>query len=134
MISHLLTTVSGSSEYYLGSVTSYAVPVKEALLGVKAETIESNGIVSAAVAAEMAEGVRKAMGSTYAVATTGWADTYGDEREPAGTVLVGVSGPEGTRTARFNYRNDRKRNIERFAASALNELRKYIANSLKNNA
>ena len=134
MISHLLTTVSGSSEYYLGSVTSYAVPVKEALLGVKAETIESNGIVSAAVAAEMAEGVRKATDSTYSVATTGWADAYGDEREPAGTVWVGISGPEGTRTARFNYRNDRKRNIERFAASALNELRKYIANSLKNNA
>ncbi len=131
MISHLLTTIPGSSEYYLGSVTSYAVPVKESMLGVKAETIENNGIVSAAVAAEMAEGVRKATGSTYSVATTGWADSYGDEREPAGTVWVGVSGPEGTRTARFNYRNDRKRNIERFAASALNELRKYIANSLK---
>ena len=131
MISHLLTTVPGSSEYYLGSVTSYAVPVKESMLGVKAETIENNGIVSAAVAAEMAEGVRKATGSTYSVATTGWADSYGDEREPAGTVWVGVSGPEGTRTARFNYRNDRKRNIERFAASALNELRKYLANSLK---
>ena len=130
MISHLLTTVPGSSEYYLGAVTSYAVPVKESMLGVKAETIENNGIVSAAVAAEMAEGVRKATGSTYSVATTGWADSYGDEREPAGTVWVGVSGPEGTRTARFNYRNDRKRNIERFAASALNELRKYIANSL----
>ncbi len=131
MISHMLTTVPGSSEYYLGSVTSYAVPVKESMLGVKAETIENHGIVSAAVAAEMAEGVRKATGSTYSVATTGWADSYGDEREPAGTVWVGVSGPEGTRTARFNYRNDRKRNIERFAASALNELRKYIANSLK---
>ncbi len=131
MISHLLTTIPGSSEYYLGSVTSYAVPVKESMLGVKAETIENHGIVSAAVAAEMAEGVRKATGSTYSVATTGWADSYGDEREPAGTVWVGVSGPEGTRTARFNYRNDRKRNIERFAASALNELRKYIANSLK---
>ena len=131
MISHLLTTVPGSSEYYLGSVTSYAVPVKESMLGVKAETIENNGIGSAAVAAEMAEGVRKATGSTYSVATTGWADSYGDEREPAGTVWVGVSGPEGTRTARFNYRNDRKRNIERFAASALNELRKYLANSLK---
>ena len=131
MISHLLTTVSGSSEYYLGSVTSYAIPVKESLLGVKAETIENNGIVSSAVAAEMAAGVRKATGSTYSLATTGWADAYGDEREPAGTVWVGVSGPEGTRTARFNYRNDRKRNIERFAASALNELRKYLINSLE---
>ncbi|MBR1576128.1 MAG: nicotinamide-nucleotide amidohydrolase family protein [Bacteroidales bacterium] len=133
MISHLLTTVPGSSEYYLGSVTSYAMPVKESLLGVKAETIKANGIVSAAVAAEMAEGVRKATLSTYSVATTGWADAYGDERESAGTVRVAVSGPEGTRTARFNYRNDRKRNIERFAASALNELRKYILNSLNNN-
>ena len=131
MISHLLTTVSGSSEYYLGSVTSYAVPLKEALLGVHPETIEKNGIVSAAVAAEMAEGARRLTGSTYALATTGWADATGDEFEPAGTVWVGVSGPEGTVTARFNYRNDRKRNIERFAASALNELRKYITNSLK---
>ena len=131
MISHLLTTVSGASEYYLGSVTSYAVPVKEALLGVHAGTIESSGIVSAAVAAEMAEGARRATGSTYAVATTGWADATGDSHEPAGTVWVGVSGPEGTVTARFNYRNDRRRNIERFAAAALNELRKYIANSLK---
>ena len=130
-ISHLLTTVSGSSAYSLGSVTSYAVPVKEAILGVRAETIETNGIVSAAVAAEMAEGVRRLTGSTFALATTGWADAYGDEREPAGTVWVGVSGPEGTVTARFNYRNDRKRNIERFAASALNELRKYIVKSLK---
>lgn len=132
MISHLLTTVSGSSEYYLGSVTSYAVPVKESTLGVRPETIEKNGVVSAAVAAEMAEGVRRLTGSTYAVATTGWADSYGDEREPAGTVWVAITGPEGTQTARFNYRNDRQRNIERFSASALNELRKYIVNSLKN--
>ena len=131
MISHLLTTVSGASEFYLGSVTSYAIPVKEALLGVRAETIRRHGIVSAAVAAEMAEGVRRLTGSTFSLATTGWADAYGDTYEPAGTVWVGVSGPEGTVTARFNYRNDRKRNIERFAASALNELRKYIVNSLK---
>lgn len=129
MISHLLTTVPGASEYYLGSVTSYAIPVKEALLGVQAGTIADNGIVSAAVAVEMAEGVRRLTGSTFSVATTGWADAYGDEHEPAGTVWVGVSGPEGAVAARFNYRNDRRRNIERFAAAALNELRKYIANS-----
>lgn len=130
MISHLLTTVPGSSEYYLGSVTSYAIPVKEAVLGVSGATIDEQGIVSAAVAAQMAEGARKLTGSTFSVSTTGWADAYGDEREPAGTVWVAVSGPEGTRTSRFNYRNDRQRNIERFAASALNELRKYIAKSL----
>ncbi len=126
MISHLLTTISGSSEYYLGSVTSYHPDVKAKVLGVDPKVIESEGIVSAAVAAAMARGVRALTGSTYSVATTGWADSYGDDREPAGTVWVGVDGPAGTRTARFNFRNDRKRNIERFAASALNELRKYI--------
>ena len=126
MISHLITTVSGSSEYYLGSVTSYHPDVKAKVLGVDPAIIESDGIVSAAVAGAMARGVRALTGSTYSVATTGWADAYGDEREPAGTVWVGVDGPAGTRTARFNFRNDRKRNIERFAASALNELRKYI--------
>ena len=126
MISHLITTVSGSSEYYLGSVTSYHPDVKAKVLGVDPKTIEDEGIVSAAVASAMARGVRALTGSTYSVATTGWADAYGDEREPAGTVWVGVDGPAGTRTARFNFRNDRKRNIERFAASALNELRKYL--------
>ncbi len=130
-IAHLITTVPGASEYFLGSVTSYAPSVKNRVLGVSMETIETCGIVSSEVAAAMAEGVRKLTGSTYAVATTGWADAYGDEHEPAGTVWVGIAGPEGTKTARFNYRNDRKRNIERFSASALNELRKMIVSDLK---
>lgn len=130
-IAHLITTVPGASEYFLGSVTSYAPSVKTRVLGVPAETIENCGIVSSEVAAAMAEGARRLTGSTYSVATTGWADSYGDEREPAGTVWVGVAGPNGTKTARFNYRNDRRRNIERFSASALNELRKMIESDSK---
>lgn len=129
-ISHLITTVPGSSEYYLGSVTSYSPAVKTKVLGVSQSTIDDFGIVSAEVASAMAEGVKKLTGSTFSVATTGWADSYGDEREPAGTVWVGVCGPCGTRTFRFNFRHDRKRNIERFAASALNELRKMIEECL----
>lgn len=130
-IAHLITTVPGASEYFLGSVTSYDPSVKIRVLGVPEETIETFGIVSSAVAAAMADGVRKLTGSTYAVATTGWADAYGDEHEPAGTVWVGIAGPGGTKTAKFNYRNDRSRNIERFSASALNELRKMIVSDLK---
>lgn len=128
MMAHLITSVPGASEYFKGSVISYFAEVKTNLLEVDSKIIESKGIVSSEVAASMAEGVRKLLGTTYAVSTTGWADTYGDEHEPAGTVWVGISGPSGTRTARFNYRNDRRRNIDRFAASALNELRKYIEN------
>ena len=72
-ISHLITSIPGSSAYYLGSVTSYAVEVKEKVLGVPAETIEKNGVVSSEVAAAMADGVRRLTGSDYSVATTGLA-------------------------------------------------------------
>ncbi len=120
-ISHLITTVPGSSSYYLGSVTSYAVPIKEKVLGVDPEIIDKYGVVSSEVAAAMAEGVRNLMGADYAVATTGLAGPGGgDGVNPDGTVWVGVCSSSGTlRTRKFQYHNDRKRNIERFAASAL---------------
>ena len=107
-------------------VTSYSPEIKVKILGVDASVIERCGIVSSAVAEAMAEGVRRVTGSTYSVATTGWADAYGDEHEPAGTVWVGVAGPDGTVSKRSQYKGDRKRNIERFAASALDFLRRYI--------
>ena len=125
-ISHLLTTVPGSSAYYLGSVTSYAVSVKESVLGVPEETIRTHGVVSAEVAAAMAEGVRRLTGSDYAVATTGLAGPDGDGVNPVGTVWIGVAGPDGTVTESKVYHNDRKRNIERFTASALDLLRRTL--------
>ena len=119
-ISHLITTVPGSSSYYLGSVTSYAIPVKENVLGVTPLLILEHGVVSSEVAAAMADGVRRLTGSDYSVATTGFAGPGGgDERYPEGTVWVGVATPDGIYTKMFQYHNDRKRNIERFAASAL---------------
>ena len=130
-IAHLFTTVSGSSGYFLGSVTAYSADVKVKVLGVPREVIEEKGIVSSEVAAAMAEGARALFGSSFAVATTGWADATGDEHEPAGTVWVGVSGPDGTVTERYRYKGDRKRNIERFAASSLDTLRRYIINMIK---
>jgi nicotinamide-nucleotide amidase len=125
-IAHLITSVSGSSVYFLGSVTSYSPEIKKKLLGVKASVIKQNGIVSSAVAEAMAEGVRRITGSTFSLATTGWADAFGDEREPAGTVWVAVAGPAGTVSKKYQYKGDRKRNIERFSASALDFLRRYI--------
>ena len=129
-IAHLITSVPGSSAYFLGSVTSYAISVKESVLGVPAQTIESCGVVSSEVAAAMAEGVRRVTASDYAVSTTGLAGPAGDERNPVGTVWIGVAGPKGTRTVSYCYKNDRKRNIERFAASALNFLRQILLEEL----
>ena len=130
MIAHLITSVAGSSAYFLGSVTSYAVSVKEQVLGVPSETILRSGVVSSEVAAAMAEGVRRLTGSDYAVATTGLAGPSGDELNPVGTVWIGAAGPGGTRTVKYVYKNDRKRNIERFSASALNFLRLMLIEDL----
>lgn len=130
MISHLITTVPGSSNYYLGSVTSYDPIIKEQLLGVSPETIRDKGIVSSDVAAAMACGVRKLTGSTYSVATTGWADSYGDEHEPAGTCWAAIDGPKGTKTVRLSSHESRKSNIKAFAASALEILADYIQEDL----
>ena len=124
-ISHLLTTVSGSSAWYLGSVTSYAIPVKVKVLGVPPALIAENGVVSSEVAAAMAEGVRALTGSTYAVSTTGLAEG-GDERYPEGTVWIGVAGPGGTITRKYHCDLGRKGNIRRFATVALQTLAHYI--------
>lgn len=125
-ISHLITQNSGSSEYYLGGVCSYSVDVKNKVLGVSRATVSKYGIVSAEVAAAMAEGVRTLTGSTYSVATTGWADRYGDEHEPAGTVWMAVSGPDGTVTKRFENHGTRIQNIRAFADAALEFLADYM--------
>lgn len=131
-ISSLLTSVPGSSAYYLGSVTSYANKIKMNVLGVAEEIIAKYGAVSSECVAAMAEGVRRLTGSDYSVATSGIAGPGGgSEEKPVGLVWIGVSSEEGTETYKMVFRNDRKRNIERFASSALNKLREKLVNELK---
>ena len=127
-ISHLITLVSGSSEYYLGSVTSYAVSVKEKILGVDAQIVLKNGVVSSEVAAAMAEGVKRITGSTFSVATTGLAEGS-DGSYPEGTVWMAVSGPERTVTRLFQTsKSSRSLNIRLFANAALRLLEEEIKN------
>ncbi len=131
-ISHLITSVPGASSYYLGGVTSYAVSVKEKVLGVPAGTVEKYGVVSSEVAAAMAEGVRRITGSDFSVATTGLAGPGGDGVNPVGTVWIGAASASGTKTKKVVFGNDRTRNIERFAAAALNFLRLVIQEEANN--
>lgn len=133
MISSMITSVPGSSEYFLGAVTSYANSVKQNVLGVPAEIIEKYGAVSSECVAAMAEGVRKLTCSDYSVATSGIAGPGGgSEEKPVGTVWIGVASEHGTETFRLRFNSDRKRNIERFSSSALhillNKLRKELTN------
>ena len=132
-IASLITSVSGSSEYYLGSVVSYANSVKTDVLGVPSEIIERYGAVSSECVAAMAEGVRKLTGTDYSVATSGIAGPGGgSDEKPVGTVWIGVSSQKSTETFKLHFKGDRKRNIERFAANALNILRVKLVNELNN--
>ena len=131
LISALITSVAGSSEYYFGSVTSYANSVKQNVLGVPDEIIEKHGAVSSECVAAMADGVRRLTATDYAVATSGIAGPGGgSDEKPVGTVWIGVSSKMGTETYRLRFNSDRKRNIERFASSALHILLKKLKNEL----
>lgn len=132
-IAAMFTSIPGSSEYFLGSVTSYANSVKTGILGVPSEIIENYGAVSSECVAAMAEGVRRITGSDFSVATSGIAGPGGgSEAKPVGTVWIGVSSIKGTKTYLMKFNGDRKRNIERFTANALNLLRITIVNDLNN--
>ena len=132
-IAALLTSVAGSSEYFLGSVVSYANSVKSGVLGVDEKIIEKHGAVSSECVAAMAEGVRKLTGSDFSIATSGIAGPGGgSDAKPVGLVWIGVSSHKSTETFSMVFKGDRKRNIERFAANALNILRKKLVNELNN--
>ena len=130
-ISHLLTTVSGSSSWYVGSVTSYATRIKETVLDVPAKTIRDHGLVSGEVAGAMADGVRKLMKTDYAVTTTGLTEGGDEWGNPEGTVWIGIAGPKGTITRKYHCNLGRKGNIRRFANVALHFLASYIESDLK---
>ncbi len=123
-IAHLITSVSGSSDYFEGSVVSYSNRVKTGLLGVKPATLEAYGAVSREVVVEMAEGARQKLKTDFALAVSGIAGpTGGTEEKPVGTVWIALAGPEGTQAQLFHFGEHRGRNIRRSALAALNMLR-----------
>lgn len=123
-LSAKFTAMSGASEYFWGGVVSYDNSVKENLLGVSRENLEQYGAVSEQVARQMAEGVRRACGTTYGVSTTGIAGpTGGTPDKPVGTVWMAVAGPNGTTAKVVQHGKLRAQNIERAAAAAINMLR-----------
>lgn len=126
-ISHLITSIPGSSEYYKGSLTAYSNEVKMNLLKVKDETLNKYGAVSEAVASEMVLGVKKALNTDYAIATTGIAGPEGGTKEkPVGTVWVAVAGENEIITKKFTFGNNRERNIIWSSQTALQMLRRLV--------
>jgi len=124
-IAHLLTTVSGSSQCYKGSIIAYDNSVKINLLDVPEKLLETSGAVSEAVVRKMAESVRQKLQTDFGIAVSGIAGPTGAiEGKPVGTVWIAVSNGATTAAECFHFSNDRVRNIQRSAMAALNLLRK----------
>ena len=129
-IAHRITSVSGSSAYYKGSVVSYSNRIKISSLGVSEKTLSKYGAVSEQVAREMAEGVQKKLETDFAIACTGIAGPEGGTAEkPVGTVWIAIATPDKVKTKKFLFGDNRARNIHITAITALNMLRKEIINS-----
>jgi len=126
-IAHLITSIPGSSDYYKGSIVSYANQVKQDLLGVQQRTLTQYGAVSEETVKEMVHGTLQQLKVDYVVATSGiMGPGGGTEQKPVGTVWIAVGNKEQVVTQKLNLRFDRQRNITTAALNALNFLRKFI--------
>ena len=123
-LAHMITSVPGSSRYFKGSVIAYSNEVKTAQLGVSTEDLKQQGAVSEEVAKAMAEGIRKALNTDIAIATTGIAGPDGGTIEkPIGTVWIAYSDKHKTLAKKFNFSRDRTFIVHWSALAALNMIR-----------
>lgn len=126
-IAHQLTSVPGSSKYFYGSVVSYDTSVKENILDIPKETIETYNVVSEQVATAMAQNVRQKMKTDYAIATTGIAGPDGGTEEiPVGTVWIAVADKDKTITQKLQLNYTRERNIEAATIAAFALLKNVL--------
>ena len=126
-IAHRITSVPGSSYYYMGSVVSYADETKAKLLGVSTESLSSFGAVSEQVALEMVKGVRHALGTDMGIAVTGIAGPGGGSPDkPVGTTWIAVEYDKQLSVKKFQFGDQRDKNIHMTAITAMNMARKML--------
>ena len=127
LISHRITNVPGSSDYYKGSVTAYSNEAKTKVVGVKEDTINKYGAVSSQVAGEMAQGGRKVLASDICLADTGIAGPTGaTPGKPVGLFYIGLSHQAGTYSRKHNFQGNREQNKRSAAEAALDWLKEYL--------
>lgn len=128
LLGHRLTNVAGSSDYYLGGVIAYANAAKVSLLRVDAELLAGEGAVSAAVALQMAAGVRRRLRADVGVSTTGIAGPAGGSPEkPVGLVYIALAAPGVERCERHIWPHDRLGNKKATAQRALEMVLECLA-------
>ncbi len=126
-ISHLVTVVPGSSSYYKGSVIAYSYEIKTMELGVDKDVLNARGAVSQEVVEKMASSVRKKFDTDYSIAVSGIAGPDGGTPEkPVGLVWIAIATQDKVYSKKCQFANNRMRNIQMTANTALNMLRKEI--------
>ncbi len=126
-IAQMITSISGSSEYFVGSVVAYSNAIKQNILGVPEKILETEGAVSETVVREMATGVRKLYMTDYSIAVSGIAGpTGGTEEKPVGTTWIAVASGSQVRAEKYSFGDHRGRNIRKASLTGLNMLRKLI--------
>jgi len=126
-LSHLITSVPGSSEYFLGTMIPYAYEIKMRQLGVKPETLEKYGAVSEPTIVEMANIVRAKFSTDIGVATSGIAGPGGATPDkPVGTVWIAYSDKHHTVTKKLQLTKDRMLNIKLASTAVLNLIRQSL--------
>ena len=126
-IARLLTSIPGSSAYFIGSVVAYHNTIKQNMLEVSEDDLQSYGAVSEPVVSQMAKGAKEKFGTDYAIATSGVAGPDGGTKnKPVGTIWIAVAGPDKVITRKFNFGNNRQRNIQKTSFMALNMLREEL--------
>ena len=134
-IGHRITLIPGCSDYFLGSLVTYANSAKTSLLGVPPEMLDSVGAVSEECARAMAEGARRAFGSTFAVSTTGIAGPTGaTARKPVGLVYIGLDDGEATVVEEHRFTGDRLTVIDAAAERALKLLVEAVERHLSDSS
>jgi nicotinamide-nucleotide amidase len=127
-IAHLITSNSGSSEYYRGGINPYHNDLKINILGVKKETIEQYGAVSEETVIEMAERVRELFGADIGISTSGIAGPGGGTKaKPVGTTWVALADGKNIQTKLYHFQFDRESNIEITSNSLLNLVRQTLS-------
>jgi len=128
LLAERITSVPGSSDYFLGGFLVYNNRMKASLLGVDEELIARHGAVSEPVAEAMAAGARDRTGATWALSVTGVAGPGGgSENKPVGTVVIGLAGPQWARAQSFRFLGSRERVRAMAAQTALDLLRRALS-------
>ena len=131
-IAAALTSVSGASKYFKGSVISYATETKINVLGISEKLIEEHSVVSAEVAKQMAISIKNIMKTDYAIATTGNAGpSKGDSNAEIGTVFIAIATPNNIIVEEFNFGQPREKVIDRTVIKSLEMIREEILKNLQ---